>query len=113
MISLYGLMSVIVLGSSICVLCDAAAMHARPSEWIYDPVSYIGKENPNYNNGIDNTSPFGWFLFCLLLWIIGFPLYLSRRPGLKLQAAAVKSQLLPLRPLQRLSQSFTGEHNER
>jgi hypothetical protein len=46
MISLYGLMSAIVLGSSIWVLCDAAAMHARPSEWIYDPVSYIGKENP-------------------------------------------------------------------
>jgi hypothetical protein len=64
------LVCIITTGTSIWVLCDSTAIGGR-----------------DYSGGINNTSPFGWFLFCCLLWIIGFPLYLSRRPALKERAA--------------------------
>jgi hypothetical protein len=38
--------------------------------------------------GMNATSPFGWFLGCLLLWIIIFPVYLSKRSSLKAAASA-------------------------
>jgi hypothetical protein len=65
-----GVIGFIVLGTSVWVLFDSIAIGGR-----------------DYSGGINNTSPFGWFLFCLLIWIVGFPLYLSRRPSLKLRAA--------------------------
>lgn len=71
MIPVVGLIGLIVLGTSIWVLFDSMVIGGR-----------------DYKSGIDNTSPFGWFLFCLLIWIVGFPLYLSRRPGLKVRAAS-------------------------
>jgi hypothetical protein len=62
---------VIVFGSSIWVAFDAASIGA-------------GKRSRT-------TGPVGWFLFCLLLWIIGFPVYLAKRSEIK--AAAVASNV--------------------
>jgi hypothetical protein len=33
--------------------------------------------------GLADIGPWGWFFVCLLLWIIGFPLYLLKRGELK------------------------------
>jgi hypothetical protein len=78
----------IVLGTSIWVLFDSMAIDGREPKWNYGPGYVQNPKNPNYKREINNTSPFGWFLFCLVLWIVGFPLYLSRRPMLKAHAAA-------------------------
>jgi hypothetical protein len=32
-----------------------------------------------------DMGPFGWGICCLLLWIVAFPLYLSKRPRYKCQ----------------------------
>lgn len=37
--------------------------------------------------GFANMSPWGWFFGCVFFWVVGFPLYLFMRSGLK-QAAA-------------------------
>ena len=38
-----------------------------------------------------DTGPVGWCLFCLLLWIIGFPAYLINRPKIKAAVAAASN----------------------
>lgn len=53
----------IVVGSSIWVLIDAKAIGVKMGQI----------------KGIANNGPVGWFIVCLLLWIIGFPLYLAKR----------------------------------
>jgi hypothetical protein len=52
-----------VVGTSIWVLVDAYKIGARPG--------LIG--------GVCDLSPGAWFLCCLLLWIVAFPLYLGKR----------------------------------
>lgn len=58
---------VIVLASAFWVLIDASNMGVKKGQL----------------TGIANLSPLGWFFACLGLWIIAFPLYLSKRPELK------------------------------
>ncbi|MGC9975355.1 MAG: zinc ribbon domain-containing protein [Syntrophales bacterium] len=53
----------IVIGSSLWVLYDAHKLGVRK-----------GMLGGNFDYG-----PTEWFLFSLLLWIVGFPLYLSKR----------------------------------
>ena len=54
------------------------------SFWVAFDASAIGAgKGLDSQSTLDDTSPAAWFLFCLLLWIIGFPLYLSRRPLIK------------------------------
>jgi hypothetical protein len=61
------------------------------SFWVAFDASAIGAgKGLDSQSTLDDTSPAAWFLFCLLLWIIGFPLYLSRRPLIKASAAASK-----------------------
>ena len=55
------------------------------SIWVGFDASSIGAKEAG------STGPFGWFLFCLLLWIIGFPLYLSQRSKIKTNAQAAKA----------------------
>ena len=33
--------------------------------------------------GIGNMGPWGWFIVCLLIWIIAFPIYLFKRSEYK------------------------------
>ena len=54
-VDLAALLVVVVIGSSIWVAADASGR-----EW-------------------ENTNAFGWFLGCVLLWIVFFPVYLARR----------------------------------
>jgi hypothetical protein len=58
---------IIVLGTSIWVAFDASSIGA-------------GKRS-------GTTGPAAWFLFCLLLWIVGFPVYLANRSKIKAAAA--------------------------
>lgn len=53
----------IVIGTSIWVGLDASAIGVRRGQ----------------GTGLGDMGAGGWFLACLLLWIVAFPLYLTRR----------------------------------
>lgn len=57
----------IVVGTSIWVWIDAKAIGAKKGQ----------------QEGLLDMGPFGWFLSCLLLWIICFPAYLVKRSEIK------------------------------
>jgi hypothetical protein len=60
-------MWVIVIGTSIWVFFDATTIGVKKGQV----------------SGVADMSPVGWLLACLLLWIIAFPLYLSKRSEFK------------------------------
>jgi len=55
---------------------------AVTSIWVFFDAKKIGVKK-GAMKGICNMSPGGWFIVCLLFWIIGFPMYLIKRPELK------------------------------
>jgi hypothetical protein len=55
----------VVVGTSIWVLMDA---------------SNLGVRRGALGGGFADMGVGGWFFVCLLLWIIGFPMYLATRP---------------------------------
>src|SRR5690242_9215362 len=63
----------VVLGTSIWVLIDAKQIGVRSG----------------LIKGIGGMGPWGWFFACLLLWIVGFPLYLVKRNELRRAALGV------------------------
>jgi hypothetical protein len=63
-----------VLGSSVWVLMDANSLKVTRGQ---------------LGGGIADMSPLGWFLACLLIWIVGFPMYLAKRPEYQRMAAGV------------------------
>lgn len=52
------------------------------SIWVFFDATTIGVKKGQVS-GVADMSPVGWFFACLLLWIIGFPLYLSKRSEFK------------------------------
>jgi hypothetical protein len=64
------------------------------SIWVFIDAKSIGLGNTKSGQKAA-TSPAGWALFCLLLWIIGFPLYLILRPGYKRRFQAMASCVSP------------------
>lgn len=64
---LNALIWIVVIASSIWVLIDARRIGVQKGQI----------------RGIANMGPVGWFFVCLLLWIIGFPMYLAKRPEYK------------------------------
>lgn len=58
---------IVVIATSIWVLVDAKTIGVKKGQL----------------KGIADIGPWGWFFVCLLLWIVGFPLYLAKRPELK------------------------------
>ncbi len=52
------------------------------SIWVFFDATTIGVKKGQVS-GVANMSPGGWLLGCLLLWIIAFPLYLSKRSEFK------------------------------
>lgn len=52
------------------------------SIWVYFDAKSIGVKKGQIE-GIANMGPVGWFFVCLLLWIIGFPVYLAKRGEFK------------------------------
>lgn len=61
------LIIMLLIGSSIWVLVDAKAIGVKKGQL----------------QGIANMGAGTWFIACLLLWIVGFPLYLAKRSELK------------------------------
>lgn len=57
----------LVIGTSIWVLIDAKTIGVRKGQI----------------KGMGDMGPVGWFLVCLLIWIVGFPFYLAKRPEYK------------------------------
>jgi hypothetical protein len=79
-----GTLFLIILGTSIWVFFDATALGVR--------------------RGIVNWSfldmgPGRWFIACLLLWIVVFPLYLSLRP--KFKKFAIEEEAAQKKPARR------------
>jgi hypothetical protein len=58
---------IVVIASSIWVLVDARSIEVQKGQV----------------RGIANMGPVGWFIVCLLLWIVAFPMYLAKRPEYK------------------------------
>jgi hypothetical protein len=58
---------IIVIATSIWVLIDAQTIGVKKGQI----------------QGMGDLSPGGWFIVCLLLWIVGFPFYLAKRPEFK------------------------------
>jgi len=52
------------------------------SGWILFDAKSIGVRK-GLVKGLGNLGPWGWYFGTALLWIVGFPLYLARRPQLK------------------------------
>ena len=57
----------LIIGTSIWVLFDAKSIGVKKGQI----------------KGLANIGPWGWFFGCLLLWIVGFPLYLANRNKFK------------------------------
>jgi hypothetical protein len=57
------------------------------SIWVAVDASHIGARK-GLTRGLGNMGPAGWFVCCLLIWIIGFPVYLAKRSEIKAAAAA-------------------------
>jgi hypothetical protein len=57
------------------------------SIWVAIDASHIGARK-GLIKGSGNMGPAGWFVCCLLIWIIGFPVYLAKRSEIKAAAAA-------------------------
>jgi hypothetical protein len=56
------------------------------SIWVAIDASSIGARS-GLVKGLAGMGPAGWFFCCLLLWIVGFPLYLAKRSEIKSAAA--------------------------
>ena len=61
------LILLVVIGTSIWVLVDAKSIGVKKGQI----------------TGLGNMGPWGWFFACLLLWIVGFPMYLIKRGEFK------------------------------
>jgi hypothetical protein len=64
------------------------------SIWVLIDARSIGVKNGQIR-GIANMGPAAWFFVCLLLWIIGFPMYLAKRPEYKRLNGKISSNALP------------------
>jgi len=69
---MFGLVFLVVIGTSIWVAIDASHIGARKG--LIKDLATMG--------------PAGWFVCCLLIWIIGFPVYLAKRSEIKAAAAS-------------------------
>jgi hypothetical protein len=61
------LLLVVIVATSVWVLVDAKTIGVKKGQI----------------QGMGNMGPWSWFLVCLLLWIVGFPFYLAKRPEFK------------------------------
>jgi hypothetical protein len=48
--------------------------------WVAVDASNLGVKKGCLGGGLVDSGPVAWFFVTLLLWIIGFPLYLATRP---------------------------------
>lgn len=57
------------------------------SIWVWVDARNIGAHS-GLIGGVANMGPFAWFLCCLFLWIIAFPIYLAKRGAISVAARA-------------------------
>jgi hypothetical protein len=69
----------VIIGTSIWVAIDASNIGARKG----------------LLKGLANMGPAGWFFCCLILWIVGFPVYLAKRAEIRAAAVASNAALSP------------------
>ena len=62
------------------------------SIWVLVDAKKIGVKKGQMK-GMTDMGPWGWFFACLLIWIIGFPLYLAKRGELKKASSAQPSKM--------------------
>ena len=62
-----GLLWIVIIATSVWVLIDAKTIGIKKGQI----------------QGMGNMGPYSWFFVCLLIWIIGFPFYLAKRPEFK------------------------------
>ncbi len=60
-------LGILILGSTIWVLIDAQTIGIKRGQI----------------KGFFGMGPWGWFIACLLIWIIAFPAYIAKRPEFK------------------------------
>ena len=73
------------------------------SIWVFFDATTIGVKKGQVS-GVADMSPIGWLLGCLLLWIIAFPLYLSKRSEFQRINSRSHVQNLPQQPIYSNSQ---------
>lgn len=71
---------IVVVGTSIWVLIDAKTVGVKKGQI----------------QGMGNLGPWGWFIACLLLWIIGFPFYLAKRSEFKRINSGLQAEKQPV-----------------
>src|SRR5450432_99745 len=64
------------------------------SFWVYFDARRIGARK-GLTPGMGNMNPGGWLLACLVLWIVGFPMYLAKRGAIR-RAVADGQQRVPI-----------------
>jgi len=73
------------------------------SIWVFFDATTIGVKKGQVS-GVADMSPVGWLLGCLLLWIVAFPLYLSKRSEFQRINSRSSVQNLPQQPIYSNSQ---------
>jgi hypothetical protein len=70
------------------------------SIWVYFDAKKIGvtAQGRWFFKKLEDWGPVDWMIGCLLLWILSFPLYLIKRPGLKKRFHTPAVQPPPLQP---------------
>ena len=52
------------------------------SVWVFQDATSIGVKKGQIT-GLGDMGPTGWFVVCVLLWIVAFPMYLAKRAEFK------------------------------
>jgi hypothetical protein len=64
------------------------------SIWVAVDASNIGARR-GLIKGLGDMGPAGWFFCCLLVWIVGVPVYLAKRSEIKAAAALIVATSTP------------------
>lgn len=69
------------------------------SIWVYFDAASLGIRKGAVKQRFLDMNPGGWFISCLIAWIIVFPFYLSLRP--KFKKFAAEEEAAPKKPTRR------------
>lgn len=85
------------MSDAYCIPTFTWLMVIGTSIWVYFDATTIGVKKGQVS-GVADMNPGGWFLACLLLWIIAFPLYLSKRAEFKSVNSRANIPSIPQQP---------------
>src|SRR4051794_27650182 len=81
------------------------------SLWAYFDSKSIGVKKGDLK-GLADLGPGGWFWVCLLLWIVGFPMYLAKRGEMKRVSASRPNVTKPGSPVATAASNAPGYLDE-